>query len=138
MEGQRIEDAKKALHILIRSIPQGSKFNSMFTFHLSSLFLSYSSLSRVLSLSSYLPIFHLPIFLSSSSYLLISLFPYFLLLSFFPSLPSPSSLLSLLIVVGFGSSFEVMAEESLEYNKSSFAIANALVDKMRASLGINY
>lgn len=30
MSGSQMEDAKSALQILIRSIPEGSKFNSMF------------------------------------------------------------------------------------------------------------
>eukprot|EP00026_Physarum_polycephalum_P021144 Phypoly_transcript_24210.p1 GENE.Phypoly_transcript_24210~~Phypoly_transcript_24210.p1 ORF type:complete len:114 (+),score=12.87 Phypoly_transcript_24210:42-344(+) len=66
MTGQQIEDAKSALKILLRSIPEGSKFN----------------------------------------------------------------------IVGFGSTFKKMAEESVLYDQTSFANANQLIATMDADLGI--
>jgi hypothetical protein len=40
-------------------------------------------------------------------------------------------------VVGFGSSFQVMAQESVMYDQNSFTSAKQLIDKMDASLGIS-
>eukprot|EP00026_Physarum_polycephalum_P001331 Phypoly_transcript_01332.p1 GENE.Phypoly_transcript_01332~~Phypoly_transcript_01332.p1 ORF type:complete len:1084 (+),score=184.21 Phypoly_transcript_01332:97-3348(+) len=65
MSGQQIEDAKSALQILLRSIPEGSKFN----------------------------------------------------------------------IIGFGSTFQVMSQESVLYDQTSFSAANQLINNMSANLG---
>ena len=126
MDGAQIESAKSALQLLLRSLTDGVKFNS--TWHESSLPIIPFLDPLILSLSLYLPVS--PSLSPSLSSLSLALS-----LSRSLSLSSYKHYLLLYLVVGFGSTFTALFNESQLYSESTFKQATAYTDTIRADLG---